>query len=103
MTPNLFATLALLAWPVVVIVLYQTRPVGEATLWAILGGYLLLPVGASIKFEMIPQFDKVSIPNLAALLCCTLVTGRSIRSGNGFGLTEVLILTLLIGPFVTSE
>ena len=70
MTPNLFATAALLAWPVVVIVLYHQRPIGQATLWSILGAYLLLPVGAYIKFEGIPPFDKESIPSLAALLCC---------------------------------
>ena len=46
---NWFATLALLAWPLVALWLYQTRPVSQATLWTILGGYLLLPVGASIK------------------------------------------------------
>ena len=58
---NWFATLALLAWPFVALWLYQTRPVNQATLWTILGGYLLLPVGASIKIaEGIPQLDKIS-------------------------------------------
>ncbi len=101
--PNLFAIIALLAWPAVALFLYQTRPLRQATLWTILGGYLLLPVGTSIKFEMIPQFDKVSIPNLSALIGCTLIAGRSVRWSNGFGLPEVLLLTFLLGPFVTSE
>src|SRR5688572_28711237 len=103
MTPNLFATIALVTWPLVAMVLYKTRPVGQATLWTILGAYLLLPVGTSIKFEMVPQLDKNSIANLGALLGCTLVAGRSLRFSKGFGLVEILILTLLIGPFVTSE
>ena len=100
---NWFATLALLAWPVVALWLYQTRPVNQATLWTILGGYLLLPVGASIKLaEGIPQLDKISIPALAALAGCFFFARRALRFWNGFGLTEVLLLIFLIGPFVTS-
>src|ERR1700704_958895 len=102
MTPNWFATFALVSWPVVAIYLYRTRPVNQATLWTILGGGLLLPVGALIKFEMIPQFDKASIPNLAAL-GCILMVGRPLRFWNRFGATEILMLMLLIGPFITSE
>jgi hypothetical protein len=103
MTPNLFAMAALLMWPVVAIVLYHTRPVGQATLWTILGAYLLLPVGASIKFEMVPQFDKGSIASIAALVGCSLVAGRPRWLGHGLGLVQLLVLALLIGPFVTSE
>lgn len=103
MTPNLFAMAALLMWPVVAIALYHARPVGQATLWTILGAYLLLPVGASIKFEMVPQFDKNSIASIAALVGCSLVAGRPRLLGHGFGLVQLLVLALLIGPFVTSE
>ena len=101
---NWFATLALLAWPVVALWLYQTRPINQATLWTILGGYLLLPVGASIKLaEGIPQLDKISIPALAALAGCFFFARRPLRFWNGFGLAEVFLLMFLIGPFVTSE
>jgi hypothetical protein len=99
---NLVTTLALLAWPIVALWLYATRPIGQATLWTILGAYMLLPVGADIKFKMIPVFDKSSIPNLAAL-GCTIVCGRFSRFWNGFGLAEVLIATLMISPFITSQ
>ena len=75
-TPNLFAYIALLSWPLIALCLFQARPVAQALLWTILGAYLLLPVGASIKFEMIPVLDKVSIPNLAALLGCLVVGQR---------------------------
>ena len=100
---NWFATLALLAWPFIALWLYQTRPVNQATLWTILGGYLLLPVGASIKLaEGIPQLDKISIPALAALAGCFFFARRPLRFWNGFGLAEVLLLIYLISPFVTS-
>jgi hypothetical protein len=94
---------ALLAWPAVAIWLYRTRPIGRATLWTILGGYMLLPVAADIKFPMIPAFDKNSIPIFAALFGCAIICRRSITPLKGFGLTELLILMLITSPFVTCE
>src|SRR5262245_40786420 len=102
MTPNWFSTLALVSWPVVALVLYQTRPLNQATLWTIFGGGLLLPIGAAIKFEMVPPFDKVSIPTLAALIGCMVVARRPVRLWYGFGLPELLLLACLTVPFITS-
>jgi hypothetical protein len=101
---NWIATIALLAWPLVGLWLYNTRPVGQATLLTILGGYLLLPVGASIKIaEGIPQLDKVSVPALTALVGWFVCANRRMRFSNGFGAAEVLCLMFLIGPLITSE
>jgi hypothetical protein len=100
--PNLFAYIALLSWPLIALCLFQVRPVGQALLWTILGAHLLLPVGASIKLEMIPVFDKASIASLSALLGC-LVAGRKLRLFNGFRAPEILILMSLVSPFITSE
>jgi hypothetical protein len=102
MIQNWFATTVLLCWPIVTVYLYRTRAAGHATLLTILGGQLLLPVGALIKFDMIPQFDKNSIPNLTAL-ACVLMSGRSLKFWYGFGWAELLLLMLLAGPFITSE
>ena len=85
-----------------VVALYTIQPIGKATIWAILGGYLLLPVGTVIKIEMIPQFDKGSIPSLAAFAAVAFVLKRPLKIWNGFGLAEVLIVTLLVSPFITS-
>jgi hypothetical protein len=103
MAPNWFATLALMVWPLVAIGLYLNRPVGQATLWTILGAQLLLPVGASIKFEGVPQFDKISIPSLAALIGCLLVARRPLRIWTGFGFAGILVLMSLVVPFITAE
>src|SRR5262245_12241516 len=100
--PNWFASVALLCWPLVALWLYSSRPVGRAIIWTILGGYLLLPAGASIKIEGIPPFDKVSIPTVAAFIGCLLVARDKVRLWNRFGLAEILILILLINPFITS-
>src|ERR1700728_2813128 len=100
--PNWFAYLALLGWPAVALFLYSRLSIARATLWTILGAYLLLPVHAEIKFAGVPAFDKYSIPNLAALICCALFAGRLPKISRGFGVAEVLIVGLLVGPFVTS-
>jgi hypothetical protein len=101
-TPNWFAYVALLAWPLVAIVLYRNLSLSKATIWTIVGGYLLLPVGAAIKIEMIPPFDKSSIPSLAALVCCATFSRRLIKPWNGFGVPELLILLLIVSRFITS-
>jgi hypothetical protein len=102
-TPNWFATIALMSWPLVATWLFRTRPVNQAILWTILGGMLLLPVKAIIKLAPgIPQLDKISIPNLAALAGCILVAGRPLRLWSRIGLAEVLLLGFVIGPIITS-
>ena len=103
MAPNWFAIAALILWPVVAISLYLKQPVGRATLWTILAAQLLLPAGAMIKFEGIPQFDKISIPNLMVLVGCLIVARRSLRIWTKLGIVEVLVLMSLIGPFITAE
>lgn len=103
MAPNWFAIAALMFWPVVAISLYLKQPVGRATLWTILAAQLLLPAGAMIKLEGIPQFDKISIPNLMVLVGCLIVARRSLRIWTMFGIVQVFVLMSLIGPFITAE
>ena len=102
MTPNSFAFFSLIAWPFVALWLYLTRPVGIATVWTILAAFLLLPVGTFFKIEMIPQFDKSSIPNLCALVGCMIFNRRRRRRLNGIGIVEILTLFFVVGPLVTS-
>jgi hypothetical protein len=101
-TPNLFAYVALLCWPIAALLLYKCCSVTQATVWTILGGFLLLPVGVSLKFEMIPQFDKNTIPNICALIGCIGVARRPVRIGRRIGLIEILIAIYIISPIVTS-
>ena len=73
---NSFAYITLVSWPLLALYLYSRLTVAQATLWTILGGYLLLPGGWEIKFSMIPGFTKNSVANLAALLGCALYGRR---------------------------
>lgn len=102
MTPNLLANLALILWPLLVVALYRTRPPVPATLWSILGAQLLLPVGTSFKIEMIPQFDRNSIPSLCILIAFVLSARRPAPSRGGSGLAECLIAASLASPLITS-
>lgn len=100
--PNWVAYFALLIFPLVAFGLYSVLSISKATLWTILGAYLLLPVGAEIKIAGIPTFDKNSIPNIAALLCSSIWAGRFPKLFRGFGMPEILIVALLASPFLTS-
>src|SRR5438445_7147435 len=102
MTANWVATSAIFAWPIVVIVLYRTRSFSEATLWIILGGILLLPSNVSFKLEMIPAFDKNSVPNLCALIGCMALASRQRAANPGPGIAEILAVAWIIGPVLTS-
>src|SRR5882672_11047067 len=102
MTANWFANFAIFAWPLVAICLYLLLPFSEATLYNILGALLLLPSSVSIKLEMIPAFDKSSIPNLCALIGCVLYAPRYRRVASGFWLVELLAATYILSPVLTS-
>jgi hypothetical protein len=100
---NWFSIVALISWPLVALFLYVRQPLTHATLWTIMGAQLLLPVGAVIKFQMIPQFDKETIPSLCILIGCMTVAHRRLKLFHGIGLIEILILAFLISPLITSE
>src|SRR5438874_12947339 len=102
MTPNWFAIFSILAWPIIAVALFKSKSVGEATLWTILGAFLLLPARASIKIEMIPAIDKVPLPNVCALIGCLLAAERSQRRSSLHGVVWLLITMFLLSPVITS-
>ena len=64
---------------------------------------MLLPVDAYIKVAAgVPQLDKISIPNLAALVACIVYAGK-VRILKGFGPTELFLLFFVFSPFITSQ
>jgi hypothetical protein len=102
LTPNMIATFSIILWPIVCVYLYRVLPAVPATIWTILGAYLLLPVGTSFKFEMIPLLDKYSVPSVCALLGCWISTSQRPRLWTSVGLVEILLGSLLISPVITS-
>jgi hypothetical protein len=103
MTPNWLATFVLAAWPFVALILFSKQKIADAVIWTLLGGFLVLPESATIKFAMVPSLDKNSIPNLCVFIGCLFATPHLPRLSNKFGIVEVLLLFYTIGPVVTSE
>ena len=62
--PNALAYLMLLVWPLVCWQLWKRLDPGRALIWSVLGGYLAMPPLTAINFPIIPDLDKISIPNL---------------------------------------
>jgi hypothetical protein len=100
---NWFAYAAIGIWPIVTIWLYRTKTVTEATLWAILGGHMLLPVRTEVDFPMIPPLGKESIPALAAFIGCQFVARKRVSFLGKSGLVRWLLLLYIVGPFMTAE
>jgi len=107
MESNWIAYSALLIWPLVSIALYLSLSLCQATVGTILGAYLLLPVGTTIKFEMLPQIDKNTVPAFCALVGCLIFSGRAKLNGRagttGFGfVVGLLTLTYVFGALLSS-
>ena len=99
---ELVPTIALLVWPVVSLVVFATLPFRAAVVWTLLGAQLLLPVGSIIKFQMIPVFDKATIPCLVVLAAALIKGVKRISSGRS-GFVEICLAVLIFGPIITSE
>ncbi|PZX13458.1 hypothetical protein LX81_03242 [Palleronia aestuarii] len=106
-------SIALIAWPVVALLLFARLPLREALVWSILLAYLFLPETVSFNFPGIPAFDKWSIPActliLAVLIYDKTPPGRGAASAagqasRGQGVTllfRVLMGCLLLSPVLT--
>ncbi len=98
---NALALIALLAWPAVVMIMFRTMSLERALIWSILGGYMVLPQVSEINFPLIPAFDKVTIPNLTAFVCCVAIWGRmpSLMPASWPG--RMLLVAFLVSPSFT--
>lgn len=99
--PNSLAYIALVLWPVVVVVLFRRLPVERALIWSILGGYLLLPPVAAIDLPAVPALDKMSIPALSAYVVVTRMLGISVPLIPTGRLARLLLGVFVLAPFGT--
>lgn len=91
----------ILAWPVVSWGLWTRLPPGRALIWTLLAGYLVLPPLTAIDLPAVPDLDKGSIPNLAALALAWFVLGDRIGLDPGSLVGRVLIALFVLSPFAT--
>lgn len=99
--PNIIAYFALLAWPFIVYAMFRKMTPERAFIWAILGGYMLLPQSTAFNFPMIPALDKVSIPNLTALIMCLVMLRLRIAFLPENRLARVFLIMMLAAPVVS--
>jgi len=99
---NTFAYLALVAWPLVAVYLYLHKSIQVATLWTIIGAYMLLPVQTIIELPGFPDIGKSSIATVSALLGCMLIKKQHISFFKGPGIIKCCIILLVIVPFISA-
>ncbi len=67
------AKLALLVWPVLIIILAQRLSFQKIILVSLIGGFLLLPTQTGWDFPLLPAFNKDSIPGFTLLVLAMLL------------------------------
>ena len=88
-------------WPLVTWQLWRRLDTGRALIWTILAGYLVLPPLTALNLPVIPDLDKVSIPNLMALFCAVYLLRDKISFLPDSLLGKILILLYILSPFGT--
>lgn len=101
--PNGLAYLMLLIWPVVAVVIYRRLPPMQATVWAILGAYLVLPPAqATFDLPAVPNLDKFSISSLCALACTVWMLKARVPVVPHSRTGAALVVLFVASPFFTS-
>jgi len=92
----------LFSWPLVTFALYVRLPIVRATLWSILGAYLLLPPAIEVDLPLIPPLDKSSISNLSAFFSCWFIAGKPVRLLPNILWARLILLAFVSSPFITA-
>jgi len=100
--PNAFAYVALFSWPIITVILYLRMNVVRATLWSILGAFLLLPRGTEVDLPLFPPLDKSTVSNLSAYFACWFVAGKRVRLLPSSNLIRFFLIVYLVSPFITA-
>ena len=98
---NFFAYLVLFSWPIVTLWLYRAKSIQVATLWAILGGYMWLPVRTGIDLPLLPPIGKDSMPTLAALIGLWMLKGKKVSLSSNYGGVKWLLILYVLSPVFT--
>lgn len=98
------ATVMLLIWPIVVMVLFSRLDKPRAMVWSILAGYLVLPQLVMIDLPAIPGLGKTEIPAMAALAMLFLTRERDPypQPPPMGGLVVALLAVNIITPIFTA-
>lgn len=98
---NVIALLALVGWPIVVVIMFKRFPIERALIWSILGAYMFLPQHSAFNLPGMPALDKNSIPALTSLAMFAGIYNRfpSVIPKSFMG--KVLLAMFVVSPSIT--
>ena len=99
--PNSFAYLMLIIWPAACLFLFRRLPVERAIIWSILAGYLILPQQAEFDLPLVPDMDKVSIPNISAFVLCIFYLKKPVSLWPSSWFVRILLISFVLGVVPT--
>ena len=99
--PNALASLMLLLWPLVSLVLFRRLPLERAILWCILAGYMILPPVAEFDLPLVPDMDKFTIPSIMAFVLCVGLLRKKVPLLPRHPLAKVLTLLFVLAVIPT--
>ena len=99
---NWIALLVVLLWPLLAVYIYRIKSIQHATIWVVLGGFMILPVRTQIDLPFVPALGKDSIPALSALFAIWYAKKTKLIFFGKDGAVKTLLLMLVIGPFFTA-
>lgn len=100
--PTLTAWLALLAFPIVVVVLFQRYPRPKAALFSFFGGLMFLPEHSIFKLPSLPPLDKHAQTNVLLLIMLLSKGGRA-RAEPWVRPLVVLMVISAFGTYFTNR
>lgn len=98
---NSVALLALMTWPLIIVLMFRFMTLERALIWSLLGGYMLLPQVTEINFPAIPAFNKTSIPNLTAFVVIIAMSGKMPQLLPQTLIGRALVMLLVLSPALT--
>ncbi len=99
--PNPIASLMLMAWPLICVILFQRLSLERAVLWSLVAGYLFLPPIAELDLPLVPDLNKSSIPSLVVLFICAAILKKPISFWPTTPLARGLVLLFVLSVIPT--
>ncbi|MCB2425871.1 hypothetical protein [Methylophaga pinxianii] len=99
--PNPIAYLAIIIWPILILVLIKRYGFQSGVLLGLLGAYMFLPAGFNVDLPGIPAFDKFSVTTMT-LIGYMLINKKRFGYGELDGFLKVIFIGFVISPFLTA-
>lgn len=99
---NPLAFIVIALWPFVSLAFYARMGAAWATIWTILGGYLLLPSVTAIQLPLLPNLDKGVAAALGGLIGMALVSRDGQLALPRSPLVRWMMLLYVLAPLVSA-